>query len=718
MNARPDIDARSGTLPTDDHEDLYQGLDAWTGRDLRRPRPLDGPATVDLRDGPTVVGRSAISMREGGPAHTDDLDRAKIFAGPDDPADWPAWRDKLAEWRAQAAERVPGRATGGPTPQPWAAKCRTIFLAWLWDDRLYDVESDRFTPQRLLDLLQEQYGGIDGIVLWHAYPVIGIDERNQFDFYDVPGLDDLVSWFRSHGVRVLLDYNPWDTAATRTGAGHAPELRRTLDALDADGIFLDTLKQGAVELIATVGTDRALESESAVSITAMATHQLSWAQWFADSPVPGVLRSHWLDRRHMQHHTRRWNRDHSDELQSAHLNGCGVLLWDDVFGTWVGWNQRDLATHRRMRAVQTTFTDLLTDGTWTPLIDLGGSAPAAGVYGSCFADSSRSLYLLANRTDTENTVTVEPTGSGMCTDLFSETWVPARGRCRIEVTLPARGIGAVLIAPERARPFPAAASDDASFPTREPVRLPGATAPTRPPRTDLGGSSLAPGVHRTRMLFRRRETGMMSGAWWINAWKPLAPDLHALMEQDCTTMVADGVRIRSAPVTKREYAEFLRRTGYRPSVSNRFLADWSAAERDSFGQVSADQAERPVTFVSITDAQAYAAWVGGRLPSQAEWHLAVGSADDRTVWQWTNDHYLEGPTRFDLLVGGTDRRQHGSGWYTDAGALPPGWVLKLLEPGRGLNRSSTIGFGLAWGPESVTEFGDERIIAPGRPIEY
>ena len=60
-----------------------------------------------------------------------------------------------------------------------------------------------------------------------------------------------------------------------------------------------------------------LEGESRVSLARIDDHQLSWAQWFADSAAPGVLRARWFERRHMLHHTRRWNRDHSDELQSA-----------------------------------------------------------------------------------------------------------------------------------------------------------------------------------------------------------------------------------------------------------------------------------------------------------------------------------------------------------------------------------------------------------------
>src|SRR5262249_60017499 len=91
-------------------------------------------------------------------------------------------------------------------------------------------------------------------------------------------------------------------------------------------------------------------------VTRIAVHGLSWAQWCADSSTPGVLRARWFEQRHMMHQTRRWNRDHSEELQTAWLNGCGMLVWECVFGSWVGWNRRDRSTLRAMVAVQRRLT--------------------------------------------------------------------------------------------------------------------------------------------------------------------------------------------------------------------------------------------------------------------------------------------------------------------------------------------------------------------------
>ena len=127
-------------------------------------------------------------------AQLDGLDKAKIFAAPDDPADWPAWREALKRWRAEAAARIEYDDSAYRAPElAWTHGCFSVALVWLWDELLYDHAAARFTPARFCEESEREFGGFDGIVLWHAYPVIGIDERNQFDFYrDVPGIRELV----------------------------------------------------------------------------------------------------------------------------------------------------------------------------------------------------------------------------------------------------------------------------------------------------------------------------------------------------------------------------------------------------------------------------------------------------------------------------------------------------------------------------------------------
>ena len=149
-------------------------------------------------------------------------------------------------------------------------------------------------------------------MLWHAYPVIGIDERNQFDFYrDVPGLHALVAELRARGLRVFVDYNPWDVGTRREPVADEEAIAALVADLGVDGVFLDTMKEARPGLRRAVDAVRAgvaFEGESTLPLGRICDHHLSWAQWFADSDVPGVIRARLFEQRHMLHHTRRWNR--------------------------------------------------------------------------------------------------------------------------------------------------------------------------------------------------------------------------------------------------------------------------------------------------------------------------------------------------------------------------------------------------------------------------
>jgi sugar/nucleoside kinase (ribokinase family) len=648
------------------------------------PRPIDRPTGVPLEAG----------------ADLSILDNAKILAAPADPADWPRWREVLGEWRADARRRH--GYDGGSYDDParaWTTTASSVALVWLWDELLWDHDGRRFTPDRLLSTVDADFGGVDAVVLWHAYPVIGLDDRNQFDWYRaVPGLAALVGEFQRRGVRVFCDYNPWDVGTRRAAGGDPDEVAALLAEYGFDGVFLDTLSEGGDELrerLLAAAPSVALEGESRLPLARVPDHALSWAQWFADSDAPGVLRAHWYEPRHMMHHTRRWNTDHSAELQSAWMNGAGMLIWESVFGAWVGWNPRDRATLRATRAVQRSLSRWFTRGTWTPLTDAAPAALAAGVHASRFDHQDVSLWTLVNRSDREWTgspLTVGAKPGDRWYDLMSGRETP------VEVTVPARGVGALLRVPAGV-PEPAGLADllaasqpfvtDTTFPALPDRRT--VPAPSTVHEPAPGAVRPAPGPRTLRLSYRRRETGMYGGAPYVEEWKPLPPRLHDTVEGS-RDVVLVPVAVDAAEVTNGEYAAFLAATGWRPVLPDGFLAHW----RD--GAPVPGTGDEPVTHVDLDDARAYAAWRGARLPTEDEWQAAAedgGAAFTRReplVWNWTESEHSDGRTRWCVPKGGSHYRADGSDWYLDGGPRPPEFAVKLLLPGGGLARSGTVGF--------------------------
>ncbi|MEV0215464.1 SUMF1/EgtB/PvdO family nonheme iron enzyme [Micromonospora sp. NPDC050695] len=631
------------------------------------PRPIDRPTEVPL----------------GGHADLSTLDEAKIFAAPADPADWPAWREQIARWRVEARDRI---GYTGTHYDEIAGDCFSVCLAWLWDEALYDHERGVFTVDEFLDAAGRDFGGFDGVVLWHAYPVIGLDDRNQFDWYrDVPELPEVVRAFQERGVRVFVDYNPWDTGTRREPGTDAEEVAALAGKLGVDGVFLDTLKEGAGELRAALDAVRpglVLEGESRVPLARIADHAMSWAQWFADSEVPGVLRAKWFERRHVLHHTRRWHRDHLDELHSAWLNGVGVLVWESVFGVWVGWNDRDRAVLRAMRRVQASHAAWLRAEDWVPLADHPGEGQ---VYASRWTHDDLPLWTVVNRgADHDGPwLVTDPSAGRRFVDLVTGAELTvtetADGRLAVGGPLPAGAIAAVVPGAD-AEHHHEPPTGDPSFPARAAVRVRTPWAP----RGEVPPGLVAVEGGRRDLLVRHRvrETGLYGEAPYVDEWKPLPPRLHH------TGTLRRSVRlgrfaIATHEVTHGEYAEFLRATGYRPTRPERFTA----------GRGPADA---PVTGVELADARAYAAWAGLRLPTEDEWQVAAEAGllvrREPLVWNLTESEHSDGRTRFAILKGGAQYRAEGSDWYLDGGPQPADVSVKLLLTGTGLTRSDQVGF--------------------------
>jgi len=618
------------------------------------PRPIDLPTAVPLDPGADLTV----------------LDEAKVLAAPDDPADRPAWRAALHRWRAEARTRTAYDASRYDDPESrWAATAWNVAMVWLWDEAVRDWEAERFDAERLL-ATYAGFGSLDAVVLWHAYPVIGVDPRNQFDWYAVPGLAALVADLHERGVRVFLDYNPWDVGTRRTGRSDAAELGVLVMSSGADGVFLDTLKEGDPELLTTLAGLRpppVLEGESRVPLVRIADHQASWAQWFADSPVPGVLRARWFEQRHMMHHTRRWNRDHGDELRSAWLNGVGVLIWDVVFGVRVDWSARDRATLAAMREVYRRFGDHFLRGEWEPLTDLAPGAEALA--GSRWSLDGVDVYTVVNPTGTDHPGPVVPGAHPLLGD----------------GTVPAGGLAAYVAGtPEPPRPVLVAAAEGEE--RRAPARVPAPRAAGAPAP---GAVRLEAGERDLEIRWRERETGLYEDAPYVGDWKPLPPRLHRVRTARRTVRLGP-VAVDAAEVTNADFARFVAETGYQPRHPHRFLATWVD------GAPAPGTEQHPVTHVDLDDARAYARWRGARLPTEDEWQAAASSPGwtrrEPLVWQWTESEHRDGRTRWCVLKGGSWFAAEGSEWYVDGGPRDPRWSVRYLLTQAGTSRSACIGF--------------------------
>lgn len=663
--------------------------------------------------------------------------------GPKDAGDYEAWLTDLKIWRAEHLTRMGYDDAEYRRPELQWAQRDFVQPQMMCEERyFYDPVARRYTVDRYLDDLDKRYGGIDSVLIWPVYPNIGIDNRNQWDLHrDLPGgipaLRKMVEDFHRRGVRVLFPTMSWDNGTHDPGMPHWEANAKLMAEIGADGVNGDTFI-GVPRAYRTAsdktGHPLVFQPENApASDEGLMWNNQSWFVIEIEYAMP-ASKLKWLEPRHMIDVANRWGRDHTNDLQYAFFNGVGFESWENIWGIWNQMTPRDSEALRRVSRVERAFAELLVSKDWTPF----QPTMQHGVYASVFPGAGKTLWTLVNRNEFDihgPQIRVPIAAGRRYYDVWHGVEIQPDKDGWASFAIEAHGYGAILavdsgtqvegldreLAQMKAMTSVAVQSfsDEWKFLPQKMVEI----APARSGGDNTGMVKIPNGD------FLFQVAGIeIEGDDWIGLdvqypWENSPRRSHA------HPMHVDEFWMDKYPVTNAEFAKFMDATHYHPADDHNFLRDWVD------GKPRAGWENKPVTWVSIEDARAYAQWAGKRLPHEWEWQYAAGGSDGRlypwgnswdsaavpepykgrelpgpaavdahpkgaspfgvmdlvgNVWQWT-DEYVDDHTRAGIVRGGSYYQPQGSIWYfPQAYKLTEHGKYLLMAPSK--DRAGTLGF--------------------------
>jgi gamma-glutamyl hercynylcysteine S-oxide synthase len=453
--------------------------------------------------------------------------------------------------------------------------------------------------------------------------------------------------------------------------------------------------------------------------------------------VPMVSKAKWMEPRHMVNVTDRFTRDKTDSLQHAYFNGQGYATLENLWGFWYPNSPHDAEVLLRFTRVERALAHYLSSPDWQP------HAPTLqdGVFASRFPRARGTLWTIVNRNEygVSGAQLSVPHRSGMH---YYDLWHGAElqpaltnSMATLSFDLEGLGYGAVF-----------ASGEDLSGAVRELMQYmtersgrplssysrnwqPVAQqlveiAPTKAVSATPPGMILIPsGDFDFRVRGIEVEGGNDPGVDVQYPWEDIPRRFHH------HRIHIHSFYMDRTPVTNAEFKKFRDATHYHPKDDHNFLHAWN------HGNYPEGWDNKPVTWVSLEDARAYAQWNGKRLPHEWEWQYAAQSGDGRTypwgnewnaaalpapdpgptlrppsdvaafpkgssafgvldmignVSQWT-DEYRDPHTRAAIIRGGAAYQPSGSIWY-----FPQTYRLdehqKYLLMTAGRDRAATVSF--------------------------
>ena len=632
---------------------------------------------------------------------------------------------------AYAQRHAEGDGFAVPAELEWTLENFVMGFVFLWDHTFWDADGGTYRVDEYCRTIKREFGGIQSVILWHSYPNLGVDERNQFDMLrGIPGgteaLRKMVQDFHRNGVKVFLTYNPWDLDTRRPEEHDFIKLAKILRDSDADGLFLDTWRsaKGSISVFDVDSSirDQAAKLGKTVAFSAEILPTLkdlygpdaltcSWGQEIEPFHYTDLSLLTWLMPDHRQHFIKRMAKDKKQILAHAWLNGQGIQVWENIFGTMNFWTAADRKALRKMNAVWQTFGEIYRSDDYTPFFPTMNEH----IIASRWANDQVIITQLVDTLKSESRVRMpvaDETASYY--DLWNGRPLPLweeNGRLFVEIAVNDFGcllqtdqeseeLRRLLAAMHRETQAPLPDRDEYAqeCSLKEPLKFRYRVNDSTPFAAEL--LAVKGGRHTFTCTHILRE-----GQCYPNMD---ARDNHDLVieQRDGAQRVIhthtenlEAFQIMPSVVTNRQFAAFLSAANYRPRFSENFLKHWHGRA------CPPERLDEPVVYVSLEDARAFAEWAGMRLPTEWQWQLAAETLKDafvfNQVFEWNESERFDGFNRFVTLRGGSKDWMTGSSWWyfpgalygeTAGGAQPHTSHVKYFLMNPAIDRAATIGF--------------------------
>lgn len=694
--------------------------------------------------------------------------------------------------------------------QKWFRSCYAVNLMMNWDTRFFDYKDGKFHVKEHLERMKKLMGGYDVYSIWPTWPALGMDQRNQWDmFRDLPGgydkLREISDQCHEMDTKFFVCYNPWDES-TRSSEGHFDGMTAITKAVNIDGFVLDTKGGSSMELQNAADAARPgviMYSEGMavpVDMQGIPSGRVHNALYYCPMlNLNKFIKPDFAIFRVAEEGKEPIRR----EFNVSFFNGYGTEM--NNFGPGhFEFSDDQMRYWGKLLRIQRENREVFLNFDYKPLLPTLKDS----IYVNEWPTADKTIYTVYNlRPEGFKGMLFEvtPQEDRHFVDLYAhEELIPAQKDGKWYIPAQVEAFNSYELGTNNESTVSAIAqlpsildvelkSDELTFSASKGTKIciwAGMPSYEKEPKIysikqqtvrlleefpkyegkfivqlfdndtliDERIINIAPGT--ARMISRNIPTelaaktpkGMVkipAGMFCCDNYR--IGDSFIAYPEDMTqkgeSVKMNAFYMDQFPVTNAQYREFLNASGYQPADKTNFLKHWE------HGEIPAGMENYPVIYVTLEDAQAYAAWAGKRLPTEMEWQYAAqtekgnewpwvqknpvrriedfitntlsvwkleGIEPDRCnlgdgslypvgkypkgknayglqdlvgcVWQLTNDVYDNTSYRYVMVRGGSYFLPSSSFWYIQGGPRELYFRQYLLRVSPSFERKATVGF--------------------------